>query len=116
VFAERLADYDPAVNPFNWQWVAGSGADASPYFRVFNPVVQGNKFDPEGEYVRRWVPQLKWLQPRWVHHPWEAPERELRQARVVLGRDYPAPLLDHAAARHRALAAFEEVRASRRPR
>lgn len=116
VFAERLADYDPAVNPFNWQWVAGSGADASPYFRVFNPVVQGVKFDPEGEYVHRWVPELKWLQPRWIHHPWEAPERELRQARVALGKDYPAPLLDHGAARHRALAAFEEVRRAKRDR
>jgi deoxyribodipyrimidine photo-lyase len=114
VFAETLADYDPAVNPFNWQWVAGSGADASPYFRVFNPVTQGTKFDPLGDYVRRWVPELKWVPPRWIHHPWDAPERELRLARVSLGADYPRPLIDHGAARQRALAAFEEVRVTRR--
>jgi deoxyribodipyrimidine photo-lyase len=113
-FADRLVDYDPAANPFNWQWVAGSGADASPYFRVFNPVTQGAKFDPRGDYVRRWLPELKWISERWVHHPWDAPERELRQARVALDVDYPRPVLDHGIARRRALAAFEEVRSSRR--
>ncbi len=113
-FAEMLADHDPAANGFNWQWVAGSGADASPYFRVFNPVTQGGKFDPAGDYVRRWVPELRWMPPRWIHRPWDAPERELRQARVSLGVDYPRPIVDHGAARLRALASFDVVRMARR--
>ncbi len=114
VFERLLADYDPALNAFNWQWVAGSGADASPYFRVFNPVTQGTKFDSDGAYVSRWVPELSYLPPHWIHHPWEAPERELRMGRVSLGRDYPKPIVDHATARRQALAAFDEVRASRK--
>ncbi len=114
VFAELLADYDPALNAFNWQWVAGSGADASPYFRVFNPVTQGEKFDRDGAYVRRWVPELDRLSPRWIHHPWDATEPELRRSQVRVGDSYPQRLVEHSEARLRALAAFQQVRRSGR--
>lgn len=95
----------------NWQWVAGSGADAAPYFRIFNPVLQGETFDPDGGYVRRWVPELGRLDSAHVHAPWRAPGGALTRAGVVLGDTYPSPIVDHAAARARALTAFEEIRA-----
>jgi deoxyribodipyrimidine photo-lyase len=107
-FWDTLVDADLANNTMGWQWTAGSGADAAPYFRIFNPVVQGQKFDPQGRYVARWVPELAALPARFIHRPWEAPA-PLR-ARV---KDYPGPIVDHAAARTRALAAFAEIR--RRP-
>lgn len=113
-FAERLADYDPAVNVFNWQWVAGCGLDAAPYFRVFNPVVQGEKFDSGGWYVRTWVPELSGLASRWIHRPWEASSESLDKAGVRLGGTYPKRIVDHAQARLRALAAFESVKDARR--
>ncbi|PKQ15063.1 MAG: deoxyribodipyrimidine photolyase [Actinobacteria bacterium HGW-Actinobacteria-7] len=109
-FEARLADYDPAANTFNWQWVAGCGADAAPYFRVFNPVVQGARFDPDGAYVRSWVPELAGLDARWIHRPWQAPARELASAGVELGKTYPSPIIDHAEARERALAAFASIK------
>ena len=109
-FWDTLIDADPASNPASWQWVAGSGADAAPYFRIFNPVLQGEKFDPEGEYVRRWVPELAQLAAPFIHAPWRAPEAALARARVVLGRTYPKPIVDHDAARARALAAFATIR------
>jgi deoxyribodipyrimidine photo-lyase len=112
-FGDRLVDLDPASNAFNWQWVAGSGADASPYFRIFNPWLQGVKFDPDGTYVRTWVPELSGLPSRWIHTPWAAPAEELARAGVVLGETYPHPIVDHAESRQRALAAFEAVRAER---
>jgi len=115
-FAERLADYDVAVNVFNWQWVAGCGADASPFFRVFNPVLQGEKFDTGGAYVRTWVPELSGLPSKWIHRPWAAPASELERAGVRLGANYPKPIVDHAQARRRALAAFDAVKAARRLR
>ena len=105
-FFDTLVDACPAVNPASWQWVAGSGADAAPYFRIFNPVSQGTKFDPDGDYVRRWVPELARLPANVVHAPWTAPRRILAAAGVVLGRDHPLPIVDHAEARGRALAAF----------
>jgi deoxyribodipyrimidine photo-lyase len=108
-FWDCLMDADLAQNSQNWQWVAGSGADASPYFRIFNPVTQGQKFDPDGAYVRRWVPELKRLSPAFVHSPWTAPPEILRAADVTLGRTYPKPLVDHAEARARALAALKVV-------
>ncbi len=89
-----------------WQWVAGCGADASPFHRVFNPVLQGMKFDPRGDYVRTWVPELAGLPDRWVHRPWEAPASVLRDAGVTPGKTYPRPVVDHSAARLRALAAL----------
>jgi deoxyribodipyrimidine photo-lyase len=112
-FGRRLADYDPAANAFNWQWVAGCGADAAPYFRIFNPTVQGARFDPDGDYVRAWVPELKRLESRWIHRPWDAPGTTLADAGIVLGRTYPNRIVEHAEARHRALAAYDAIRVSR---
>jgi len=111
-FWDTLVDADAANNPFGWQWVAGSGYDAQPYFRIFNPVLQGEKFDPDGAYVRRWVPEIAALPDRWLHRPWDASPLELAGAGVRLGRDYPEPVIDHAFARGRALAAFETMRRS----
>ncbi|HTR13476.1 MAG TPA: deoxyribodipyrimidine photo-lyase [Roseiarcus sp.] len=110
-FWDTLCDADPASNPMNWQWVAGSGADAAPFFRIFNPMLQAEKFDPDGAYVRRWVPELARLEAPHVHRPWNATEAALSRAGVVLGKTYPRPMVDHAAARARALAAFEEIKA-----
>lgn len=105
-FFDTLVDADLANNTFGWQWVAGCGADASPYFRVFNPTLQGGKFDPGGDYVRTWVPELARLPDRWIHRPWEAPASVLSGAGVAPGKTYPRPIVDHAAARLRALAAL----------
>jgi len=112
-FWDTLVDADLASNSQNWQWVAGSGADASPYFRIFNPITQGEKFDADGRYVRKWVPELDRLPDRWLHAPWTAPPEVLRDAGVRLGTDYPRPLVDHAEARQRALDALKTVSASR---
>jgi deoxyribodipyrimidine photo-lyase len=112
-FERLLADYDPAINAFNWQWVAGSGADAAPYFRILNPSLQGARFDSDGEYVRHWVPELANVPSRYIHRPWSAPEEALRAAGVRLGKDYPLQLIDHAEARQRALAAFSAVKLNR---
>lgn len=109
-FWDCLVDADAASNAQNWQWVAGSGADASPFFRIFNPVSQGEKFDPGGDYVRRWVPELAALPADWIHQPWKAPPMVLAAAGVVLGETYPAPIVDHAMARNRALDALKATR------
>lgn len=109
-FWDTLVDADLASNAVNWQWVAGSGADAAPYFRIFNPVKQGETYDPEGDYVRRWVPELARLPPKHIHAPWQAPEEERECSGVNLDANYPVPIVDHAAARARALAAFEAMR------
>jgi deoxyribodipyrimidine photo-lyase len=106
-----LVDADLANNTLGWQWSAGCGADAAPYFRIFNPVMQGEKFDPDGAYVRRWVPELAKLPRAWIHKPWEAPDDELRVAGVTLGRTYPKPLVEHAAARAAALEALAKLKA-----
>jgi deoxyribodipyrimidine photo-lyase len=111
-FWDTLVDADPGSNPANWQWVAGSGADAAPYFRVFNPVLQGEKFDPEGAYVRRWVPELARLPTSLIHRPWSATPLELGAAGVELGDTYPEPIVDHKTARERALKAYAKVRAA----
>ncbi len=112
-FHDTLVDADLASNVQNWQWVAGSGADASPYFRIFNPITQGQKFDADGRYVRRWVPELRRIPDRWLHAPWTAPPEVLREGRVRLGADYPRPIVDHDAARKRALDALATVGAGR---
>lgn len=112
-FWDTLVDADRASNVQNWQWVAGSGADAAPYFRIFNPVTQGRKFDPDGGYVRRWAPELARLPDKWIHAPWTAPAEVLDQAGVRLGRDYPRPIVDHDVARERALAALKSVNSTR---
>jgi deoxyribodipyrimidine photo-lyase len=110
-FWNTLVDADLANNAGNWQWVAGCGADASPYFRIFNPVLQGRKFDADGEYVRHFVPELSKLDTRHIHAPWEAPEDVLAQAGVTLGATYPGPIVDLAAGRARALEAYGQIRA-----
>ena len=112
-FWDTLVDADLAQNTLGWQWTAGCGADAAPYFRVFNPSSQGEKFDTEGLYVRRWCPELKRVPLRWLHRPWEAPAETLATAGVVLGREYPRPIVDHAAARVAALAAFASLKGER---
>lgn len=109
-FWDTLVDADPGSNPASWQWVAGSGADAAPYFRVFNPMLQGEKFDPDGSYVAKWVPELAGLSPRLIHQPWEATPMELAAAGVTLGKTYPEPIVDHKAGRERALAAYAKTR------
>lgn len=109
-FWDTLVDADIGNNAASWQWVAGCGADAAPYFRIFNPVLQGEKFDPEGAYVRKWVPELARLPDHFIHKPWEAPRLVLDAAGVELGRNYPHPLVDHGKARDKALAAFQEIK------
>lgn len=109
-FWDTLVDADAGSNPANWQWVAGSGADAAPYFRIFNPILQGEKFDPDGDYVRRWVPELAHLPAKLIHKPWTATPIELASAGVRLGQTYPEPIVDHGQARQRALAAYAKTR------
>ena len=111
-FWDTLVDADAANNAASWQWVAGSGADASPYFRIFNPVTQGETHDPKGAYVRRWVPELAGLSDKDIHQPWKASEKVLREAGVRIGETYPAPLVDLAFGRQRALDAFAAIRSS----
>jgi deoxyribodipyrimidine photo-lyase len=110
-FWDTLVDADAGSNPANWQWVAGSGADAAPYFRVFNPILQGEKFDPDGKYVRRWVPELTRLPNKLIHQPWEATPFELASAGVELGTSYPQPVIAHKQGRERALKAYATIRA-----
>ena len=102
-YLEQLVDADMANNDMGWQWSAGCGCDAQPYIRVFNPTVQGERFDPDGQYVRRWVPELARLPAKYIHRPASAPSAVLRAARVVLGKTYPAPRIDHVVARGRFL-------------
>jgi deoxyribodipyrimidine photo-lyase len=112
-FWDTLVDADVASNPANWQWVAGSGADAAPYFRIFNPVLQGEKFDPDGKYVRRYVPELSRLDAASIHAPDRAPPLALSTAGVVLGETYPEPIIAHEDGRRRALAALATVKPSK---
>ncbi|MDA7632516.1 DNA photolyase family protein [bacterium] len=109
-FWDTLVDADLANNSLGWQWTTGCGADASPYFRIFNPMTQGEKFDPQGEYVRRWIPELKSLPDKYLNRPWEASSTILIQAKVRLGVDYPNPVVDHGVARQRALDGYAEMR------
>jgi len=109
-FWDTLVDADLANNTLGWQWTAGCGADAAPYFRIFNPVTQARKFDPQGDYVRRWVPELIRLPTAFIHQPWAAPPAVLRDADVQLGRTYPPPIIDHGIARQHALAALATIK------
>ncbi|KIF83158.1 cryptochrome/photolyase family protein [Noviherbaspirillum autotrophicum] len=111
-FSEKLNDFDMAANNGGWQWAASSGCDAQPYFRIFNPVTQSIKFDPEGKFIRRYLPQLGKLSNKTIHAPWLAPSSELRAAGIELGNDYPAPLVLHEAARERTLARYAVVKAA----
>ena len=103
-FKNCLLDYSPASNVAGWQWVAGSGADAAPYFRIFNPILQGEKFDKEGEYVKKWVPELRDLSKKFIHKPWESNDKKLK-----LGKDYPYPIVKHEEARAKALNSFKKI-------
>jgi deoxyribodipyrimidine photo-lyase len=111
-FAQRLLDYDLASNNGNWQWAASTGCDAQPYFRIFNPVTQSERFDAEGRFIRRYVPELAALDGRQIHAPWRVAEAVQRAKGVVIGRDYPPPIVDHASARKQALALYDRARAA----
>jgi len=109
-FWDTLVDADIANNTASWQWAAGCGADAAPYFRIFNPILQGEKFDKAGEYVKKWVPELAKLEPRFLHKPWEADPMTLSMANVRLGETYPYPIVDHKRARADALDAYQAIK------
>ncbi|MBU1192921.1 MAG: DNA photolyase family protein [Gammaproteobacteria bacterium] len=113
-FWDTLVDADLANNTLGWQWVAGCGADASPYFRIFNPVVQGERFDPKGDYVRQWVPELRALPEKWIHQPAAAPANVLAEANIELGRDYPLPIVDLKTSREDILRLWDIIK--RQPR
>lgn len=104
-FTDTLVDADLASNSASWQWVAGSGADAAPYFRIFNPILQGEKFDPRGDYIKTWIPELKSCPQQWIHRPWEAPNQQF-------AGDYPRPVVDHQEARQRALSFYQQIKTS----
>ncbi len=109
-FWDTLVDADLANNSAGWQWVAGSGADAAPYFRIFNPILQSKKFDPEGNYIRQWIPEFKNLPNKYIHEPWTAPKEILKQAKVKLGGNYPYTIINHEFARDRALTEFKKLK------
>jgi deoxyribodipyrimidine photo-lyase len=110
-FWDTLVDASLANNTLGWQWTAGCGADAAPYFRIFNPVLQAERYDPQRTYIRRWVPELARLPDNYLHRPWQAPATALAAARVSLGRDYPLPIVGLPASRDLALRAYATVRA-----
>ncbi|NQZ13618.1 MAG: deoxyribodipyrimidine photo-lyase [Alphaproteobacteria bacterium] len=109
-FWDTLFDADLANNSASWQWIAGCGADAAPYFRIFNPILQSQKFDPDGEYIKKYVPELKDLDAKHIHAPWDAPPLILAEAGITLGKEYPEPMMDHSKARDRALEAFQTTK------
>lgn len=108
-FMQQLIDGDPAANNGNWQWVAGTGAGAAPYFRIFNPVTQGKKYDPQGHFIRRWLPELANVPVPHIHSPWQMSEAEQRQAHCIIGQHYPAPIVEHRQAREETLAAYQSA-------
>lgn len=109
-FAEQLNDFDLSANNGGWQWAASSGCDAQPYFRIFNPVTQSEKFDPDGKFIRRYVPELAKVPDKHIHAPWKMGRLEQEAIGVIIGRDYPAPIVDHAAAREKTLARYAVVK------
>ena len=109
-FWDTLVDADLANNSASWQWIAGCGADAAPYFRIFNPVTQGQKFDPEGDYIRQFIPEIAALPNKYLFNPWEAPDTVLQEAKVKLGQDYPKPIVDLKTSRQAALDAFDSIK------
>ena len=109
-FWDTLVDADLASNSASWQWVAGCGADAAPYFRVFNPILQSKKFDPKGEYIRKWVPEIADLPDEYIHEPWTVPSDIFNPSKFKVGRDYPLPIVDHDKGRIRALEAYDKVK------
>ncbi len=111
-FAEQLLDFDLSANNGGWQWAASSGCDAQPYFRIFNPITQSERFDPQGKFIRRYLPELKALPDKWVHAPWRMPLAEQHACGFVVGRDYPAPIVDHDQARRQTLERYGVVKKS----
>lgn len=109
-FWDTLVDADLPNNTMGWQWIAGSGADASPYFRIFNPIIQGKKFDPAGTYIKTWLPELQHVPPKHIHTPWEMPPSELQAAKVTLGKTYPHPVTTHPDGRKNALNAYAQFK------
>ena len=109
-FWDCLVDADLASNSASWQWVAGCGADAAPYFRIFNPVTQGEKFDPDGQYIKEFIPEIKDLPIKYLFSPWEAPKEILDNANITLGKDYPEPIIDLKSSREKALDAFKSLK------
>ena len=109
-FRNCLMDFNEANNVSGWQWVSGCGADAAPYFRIFNPILQGEKFDSEGTYVKRWVPELKSISKKFIHKPWEMEESDQRASNIIIGKDYPKPIVKHNEARESALKAFQKIK------
>ena len=109
-FAEKLLDFDLAANNGGWQWAASTGCDAQPWFRIFNPVTQSEKFDAEGRFIRRYVPELDKVPQKFIHAPWAMSVAQQAACGVSIGRDYPLPVVDHAAARERTLARFKAIR------
>ncbi|MCB1097831.1 MAG: deoxyribodipyrimidine photo-lyase [Verrucomicrobiae bacterium] len=112
-FWDTLVDADLANNTMGWQWIGGCGADAAPYFRIFNPITQGEKFDPDGSYVKKYVPELRNLSAKYVHRPWDLGELDLAAAGLRLGKNYPVPVIEHGAGRARALKAFDTLKAAK---
>jgi deoxyribodipyrimidine photo-lyase len=108
LFMQQLIDGDPAANNGGWQWTAGTGTDSAPYFRIFNPVSQSMKHDPNGSFLRRWLPELHAVPAAYIHEPWKMPEAAQRESGCVIGRDYPPPIVDHAAAKERTLRAYQK--------
>ena len=109
-FRNCLLDFNEANNVAQWQWVAGCGADAAPYFRIFNPILQGEKFDKNGEYVKKWVPELKNYPTKFIHKPWELDFKYQKTIKTIIGKDYPAPIVVHEEARKKALSAFQSLK------
>jgi deoxyribodipyrimidine photo-lyase len=110
-FMQQLVDGDPASNNGGWQWSAGTGTDAAPYFRIFNPILQSKKFDPKGDFIRRWLPELSNLPTKYIHAPWEMAGEQMRTFGVEIGKAYPAPIIDHRFARDRTLETYQRARA-----
>jgi deoxyribodipyrimidine photo-lyase len=109
-FADQLNDFDLSANNGGWQWASSSGCDAQPYFRIFNPVTQSEKFDPDGKFIRRYVPELAAVSNKYIHAPWQMGRIEQESLGVIIGRDYPAPVVDHAAAREKTLSRYAVVK------
>ena len=109
-FWDTLLDADPASNTSGWQWVSGCGADAAPYFRIFNPIIQGEKFDPDGKYIKKFIPELNKLPKKFINEPWKADSAILKKSDIKLGDTYPHPIVDHKFARERALNKYAELR------
>jgi deoxyribodipyrimidine photo-lyase len=109
-FRNTLLDFSIANNVAGWQWVAGTGADAAPYFRIFNPILQGEKFDTKGNYIKKWCPELKNIPNEFLHKPWEMPEELQKEKNIILGKTYPLPIVKHEEARNLALKAFQDLK------